>query len=154
MNGGTGCVDWVATPDGADDFGEQQSWIDYRDEAANAFVFIHGHTNGVSDADGGGFFEVLTRDDGTPAIAAGFDFASITRGHGTGGYSWNGRVRWKRGSRQVCVQTIRPINAGGGAGVAATDVYPLAVAGTDFDRTENSNEAETCAAIVLPPALR
>lgn len=154
MSSGTGCLDWVNTPDGNDGFGEQQHWIDYRDAASNAFVFMNGHTNGVSDTDGGGFFSVLTRDDGTPAIAAGFDFSSITRGHTTGAYSWQGRVLWKRGTRQVCVQTIRPIDAGGGAGVAASLVYPLAVAGTDFDRTDNSNVAETCAEIILPPSLR
>lgn len=138
------CNDWTNTPDGT--CGERTDWKRYRDAADNAFVFINGHNNTLVCANGGGQFELLTRDSGTPALAAQFDFTCLTRAYDATSYGWFGQVRWMRSQNKVCVRTFRGINA---TTAPATLVYP-----PDINRTDASNDPESCARVVLPAALR
>ena len=104
---------------------------------------VNGHYNSSNCAGGWGYIATQTIT-GRPAAASSFlsgafDHSCATRAYDTTGYSWNGLVRWNRKTRELCMQTIRVINA---------SVIPATVLGTpDFNRTDASNDPETCVVV-------
>jgi len=149
-----GCGQWTNTLTGTA-CDPTRLWKQYRDSNDNALVFLHGHRNengGGVETNGGGFVTNIVRDSGTNALMGGYDFTFGTRAYNANtSYGWSGRLRWQRAQRNVCLQSIRTVNATVALPAVQT-VYPLAA--PDIDRPTNSNTAETCVPLVLPLALR
>lgn len=118
----------------------------FRDSVPNVLAFLNGHL-GLGCAQGGGAFQTFNKSvDGSTAIHGMFDFNSIceVRSAATA-YSWTGWLQIKRGTRQLCLRTVRVIDA---STTPSTTISPV------FDRTDNGNSPQTCQPIVFHRALR
>lgn len=99
-----------------------------------------GHWNAGNCAAGFGFHGAATTAGGRPVIMGGMDHSCSTRAYNaTTPYGWNGILTWKRLTRQLCIRSIRVIDA-------STTPATL-LSSPDYDRSSNLNNAEACATI-------
>ena len=105
--------------------GDYTSWLDDF-TLPNMFVHLNGHWGRQSCLGGGGVYAQGVRDDGSRWLAGGYDtncsdrrdqVALNTCPNGAGGaacvsnpYTWQGWMRVKRASHQVCLDTIRVLD--------------------------------------------